>query len=94
MLYIIMEYASGGSLKTIMEKFGSLGMRQSVKYLREILLGLQYLHKHNVIHRDVKPDNVLIGVYCVLSKVLQEAPHLHTTQIEVHENTHSVARLY
>ena len=55
-----MEYADGGSLKDIIETYGKLPERTAILYLRQILAGIVYLHEMGVIHRDIKPDNILI----------------------------------
>jgi protein kinase-like protein len=57
--YMIVEYVPGGSLASRMEK-GPLDSTTAIRYLRGIAAGLDYAHKHGVVHRDVKPANVLM----------------------------------
>lgn len=59
-VFIFMEYCSGGSLKQVLEN-GPLESELIVQlYAYEILKGLQYLHANSVVHRDVKPENILL----------------------------------
>ncbi|CAD8146764.1 unnamed protein product [Paramecium pentaurelia] len=57
---IFLEYVSGGSVQTLLERFGCFRERLIKTYLKQILLGLSYLHAKNVIHRDIKGGNILI----------------------------------
>ncbi|CAJ0962750.1 unnamed protein product, partial [Ranitomeya imitator] len=58
--YFIMEYLSGGSLEALIETYGSLNINNARFYTAEIVCGLQFLHGHNIIHRDIKPDNIML----------------------------------
>ena len=57
--YMIVEYVPGGSLAGRMAH-GRLDQATALKYLRGIAAGLDYAHAHGVVHRDVKPANVLL----------------------------------
>ena len=59
--YMIVEYVPGGSLATRMTH-GRLNRSTALKYLHGIARGLDYAHQHGVVHRDVKPANVLLTV--------------------------------
>jgi len=57
--YMIVEYVPGGSLADRMSE-GHLDQPTALRYLRGIAAGLDYAHGHGVVHRDVKPANVLL----------------------------------
>jgi len=57
--YMIVEYVPGGSLAGRMNQ-GKLDPATALKYLHGIAAGLDYAHDHGVVHRDVKPANVLL----------------------------------
>ena len=59
-MYIFLEYCGGGSVASVLKKFGPLSEAVIRRYLRGCLRGLSYLHSHDVIHRDIKGNNVLI----------------------------------
>ncbi|CAF3030651.1 unnamed protein product, partial [Rotaria sp. Silwood2] len=58
---IIMEYMPLGSLaKFLKHNEGQISLRRKVKIAREIASGMRKIHEHNMIHRDIRPDNILI----------------------------------
>jgi serine/threonine-protein kinase len=59
--YIAMEYLEGKSLKELIGEKGRLGNREAIDIAAQILQGLQFAHEHNVIHRDIKPHNIVIN---------------------------------
>jgi serine/threonine protein kinase len=59
-LYIFMEKVSGGSIKDMLEMYGPLPESVILKYVKQVLHGLVYLHQCHVIHRDLKCGNLLI----------------------------------
>eukprot|EP00756_Hemistasia_phaeocysticola_P026829 Hpha_TRINITY_DN16085_c1_g6::TRINITY_DN16085_c1_g6_i1::g.118883::m.118883 len=59
-LWIYMEYVSGGTLTSLVRKFGGLPSHLAKKFLRHMLYGLEYLHELHICHRDIKGDNVLL----------------------------------
>ncbi|KAL7087119.1 hypothetical protein ACP275_13G046400 [Erythranthe tilingii] len=60
-LYLVMEYLNGGDLFSLLRNLGCLEEDMARIYIAEVVLALEYLHSLNVIHRDLKPDNLLIG---------------------------------
>eukprot|EP01065_Artemidia_motanka_P044497 TRINITY_DN6348_c0_g2_i1.p1 TRINITY_DN6348_c0_g2~~TRINITY_DN6348_c0_g2_i1.p1 ORF type:complete len:879 (+),score=222.69 TRINITY_DN6348_c0_g2_i1:108-2744(+) len=59
---IFMEYVAGGSMQEMIKQFGALHIELVNFYTREVLLGIEYLHSRNVIHRDIKAANILLGI--------------------------------
>ncbi len=61
MHYIVMDYIDGQSLKYYMINQGPLDPLRSIKYARQIADGLDTAYKQGVVHRDIKPQNILIN---------------------------------
>ena len=59
-LNIVLEYCRGGSLLSLLKIFTSFDENIIRKYISQVLDGLEYLHTHNIIHRDIKCGNILI----------------------------------
>jgi len=59
--YIAMEVIEGRSLKELILTRGPLPIGQAIAFTYEILDALRFAHRHGIIHRDVKPHNILIG---------------------------------
>ncbi|XP_025790965.1 mitogen-activated protein kinase kinase kinase 19 isoform X5 [Puma concolor] len=57
---IFMEFVPGGSISSIISRFGPLPEMVFCKYTRQILQGVAYLHENCVVHRDIKGNNVML----------------------------------
>ena len=60
-LFLLMEYQPGGDLHSLLLNLGALEEDVAKLYVGEIVLALRYLHNAGCVHRDLKPDNILIG---------------------------------
>ena len=60
-LLIFMEYISGGTISSLLIKYGSFSENLIRVYAYQVLKGLEYLHYHNIVHRDIKGTNILIS---------------------------------
>jgi len=58
--YIVMEFVEGPSLKEVLDLGRMLDQADVVRIMEDILAGLAYSHQHGVIHRDIKPGNVML----------------------------------
>lgn len=59
--YIVMEYVDGADLQTMVKKKGPMGFEQIADYIAQAARGLQHAHDVGLIHRDVKPANLLVN---------------------------------
>jgi eukaryotic-like serine/threonine-protein kinase len=59
--YIVMEYVDGPTVNQVMRERGRLSPDDAVEIASQACQGLEYAHRHGVIHRDVKPGNLLIN---------------------------------
>ena len=57
--YIIMDYVPGGSVADRLERCGRFSIAEAVSIAAQVALGLEVAHRHGVIHRDIKPDNIM-----------------------------------
>jgi serine/threonine-protein kinase len=58
--YIAMEYLDGRTLKELIVGRGKAPINVAVEYARQILSALRFAHRHGIVHRDIKPHNVLV----------------------------------
>ncbi|NLT39648.1 MAG: Stk1 family PASTA domain-containing Ser/Thr kinase [Clostridiales bacterium] len=58
--YIVMELIDGMSLKEYMQKKGSLTWREALHFITQIMKALEHAHSRGIIHRDIKPHNVMV----------------------------------
>lgn len=69
-LYLILELGDGGDLYDVILKKGRLKEEDAKTYFRQVLLAVEYCHKLHVVHRDLKPDNIIF---------FSEWPHVRLT---------------
>jgi len=58
--YIAMEYLDGRTVKELIVGHGAAPVRVAIEYARQILSALRFAHRHGIVHRDIKPHNVLV----------------------------------
>jgi serine/threonine protein kinase/Flp pilus assembly protein TadD len=59
--YYTMPFVLGDSLRSRLERDGALPVTQTMGILRDVALALECAHEHNIVHRDIKPDNILLS---------------------------------
>ena len=57
--YIVMEYIDGATLKEYLEEKGALDWKEAVNISIQICLAIKHAHENNIVHRDIKPHNIL-----------------------------------
>ena len=60
MEYIVMELVEGITLKQYMERRGALGWRETLHFSRQIARALRHAHERGIVHRDIKPNNIML----------------------------------
>jgi len=60
LLYYVMPFVEGESLRAHMARFGALSMEEAVDIARDVAAALDYAHRQQVVHRDIKPENVMM----------------------------------
>lgn len=58
--YIVMEYVDGITLKEYIEQQGTINTREAVYFVTQILRALQHAHDKGIVHRDIKPQNIML----------------------------------
>jgi eukaryotic-like serine/threonine-protein kinase len=59
--YIVMEYVDGHTLREIVKTQGPMSQQRVIEVMADVCAALDFSHKHNIIHRDVKPANIMIN---------------------------------
>lgn len=58
--YIANEFIRGQTLKEVLDFRGALPIQECFQYMLQLTSALEYAHKHNIVHRDIKPDNIFV----------------------------------
>lgn len=58
--YIVMELIDGITLKQYMERRGKLNWREALHFITQIMRGLRHAHSRGIVHRDIKPQNIMV----------------------------------
>ncbi len=85
--YLVLEYVDGPSAHALLDRFGRLQVGDAIHIILDIARALEHAHSRNIIHRDIKPDNILITTSGVsklsdlgLAKRTDETSHLTATR--------------
>ena len=79
--YIVMEYIEGITLKNYMTKKGVLSLREIIGYTEQILRALEHAHAKGIVHRDIKPQNIMLlknGIVKVTDFGIAKLPNAET----------------
>ncbi|MFO0806826.1 MAG: serine/threonine-protein kinase [Gemmataceae bacterium] len=82
--FIVMDYVDGSDLLTIVKKFGQMNIDRAVSYIHQTAIGLDYAFRSGLIHRDIKPGNILVdrkGVARILDMGLARFYKDHSDQL-------------
>lgn len=84
--FIVMDYVDGSNLLDVVKKFGPMDLGRAASYIRQVAAGLDHAFRNGIIHRDIKPGNVLIdrkGTARILDMGLARFFRDHTDQLTV-----------
>ncbi len=59
--FIVMELCEGTTLKSYIRRYGRLSIRETVDFSKQIARGIQAAHRRGIVHRDIKPQNILVS---------------------------------
>ncbi len=62
-IVLVMEYIKGKDLEQMIDDCGPLEINKSMRYFKQLLSAVNFAHQHRIIHRDIRPSNVLIDSY-------------------------------
>src|SRR5262249_40211701 len=91
--FLVMDYVDGSSLQYIVSRFGPLSPARAAHYIRQAAHGLQHAHQAGLLHRDVKPANILVernGTIRVLDLGLARFYHDNTDLLTLQSDDQSV----
>ena len=79
--YIVMEYVEGITLKNYMTRKGILSVKEIISYSEQILQALEHAHAKGIVHRDIKPHNIMLlknGLIKVMDFGIAKLPNAET----------------
>ena len=62
-LYMVMEYVDGMTLKEYIQQHGPLDVTEAIRIMKQITSAIAHAHENNIIHRDIKPQNIMLDTY-------------------------------
>uniref|UniRef100_A0AAZ3PFJ5 Serum/glucocorticoid regulated kinase 2 n=1 Tax=Oncorhynchus tshawytscha TaxID=74940 RepID=A0AAZ3PFJ5_ONCTS len=77
-LYFVMDYVNGGELFYHLQREHCFSEPRARFYTAELASAIGYLHSHNIVYRDLKPENVLLDSEYLAPEVLKQQPYDHT----------------
>jgi serine/threonine protein kinase len=61
MIYLVMDFVAGKTARDLVDEKGPLMVPLALQIIHDVALGMQAAHQHHVVHRDIKPDNILVA---------------------------------
>lgn len=83
--YIVMEYIEGITLKNYMTKKGKLEIREIIMYTEQVLRALEHAHQKGIVHRDIKPQNIMLlknGIIKIMDFGIAKLPNAETVTVK------------
>ncbi|MBC5635913.1 Stk1 family PASTA domain-containing Ser/Thr kinase [Ornithinibacillus sp. BX22] len=62
-LYMVMEYVDGMTLKEFIQRYGPIDVPEAIEIMKQITAAISHAHENGIVHRDIKPQNILIDTY-------------------------------
>ncbi|RIA85582.1 kinase-like domain-containing protein [Glomus cerebriforme] len=87
-LYILMEYARGGTLVDLLKKCGVVRLSLARKYMKQLLTALEHIHNNNFVHKDIKASNILFMEVPGTEESIAKLSDInyHRKLLDMHEN--------